>query len=190
MNQALIFLLETFFGLFALALLLRFYLQAVRAPARNPLSQFIAALTNFAVIPARRVVPGLWGFDLSSLLLAWLTEWVLVLLVLLLKGYAVGALSGAALAGLAAMAALSLFRTFLYILMVAVFAQALLSWIGQHSPAMPLLSALTRPFMRIFQRRIPPVGGVDLSPLFVLVFCQVLLLWPVSSLEKLLTRSI
>jgi YggT family protein len=66
MNQALIFLLETFLGLFSLALLLRFYLQVVRAPARNPLSHFLAALTDFIVRPTRRVVPGLRGYDLST----------------------------------------------------------------------------------------------------------------------------
>lgn len=188
MNQALIFVLETFFGLFSLALLLRFYLQAVRAPVRNPLSQFIVALTNFAVVPARRVVPGLWGYDLSSLLLAWITEAVLITAVMMLKGYPIGAAGGMAIAALCALAALSLFRTFLYIVMVAVFAQAVLSWIGPQGPALPLLSALTRPLTRVFQRRIPPIGGVDLAPLFVLVICQVLLMWPVASMEKFLTR--
>src|SRR4249919_2818642 len=58
LTQALAFLLETFLGLFALALLLRFYLQLLRAPARNPLSTFLAALTDWIVVPARRVIPG------------------------------------------------------------------------------------------------------------------------------------
>ena len=72
LNQALQFLLETLLGLFVLAVLLRFYLQWAHAPFRNPVSQFIAALTDFAVKPLRRVVPGLFGLDLASLLLAWL----------------------------------------------------------------------------------------------------------------------
>ena len=72
LNEAAIFLVETVVGLFSLALLLRFYLQLVRAPYRNPVSQFLCALTDFAVVPARRVVPGLWGMDLASLGLAWL----------------------------------------------------------------------------------------------------------------------
>jgi YggT family protein len=76
-GQALQFLLETFFGLFVLALLLRFFLQWLRAPPRNPLSHFLAALTNWIVVPARRVIPGLWGLDLATLLLAWLAEMML-----------------------------------------------------------------------------------------------------------------
>ena len=187
MNQALIFLLETFLGLFIYALLLRFYLQTVRAPARNPLSYFLASLTDFVVRPARRVIPGLWGYDLSTLLLAWITGVILVYLVTLLGGR-FGFGSGSAIAGVCLLAALDLFRRFLIILMVCVFAQAILSFISRYNPAMPILNSLTRPFLQIFQRRIPPVGNVDLSPLFVLVICQVLLLWPVEALKQSIER--
>lgn len=190
MNQVLIFLLETFLGLFALALVLRFFLQVVRAPARNPLSHFLSALTDFIVRPTRRVVPGLWGYDLSTLLLAWITELVLVGLVLALKGWQPGPNVGAAAIGIFLLAALNLLKLFLYILMVAVIAQAILSLIGRYNPATPILNAMTRPFLGIFQRRIPPVGNVDLSPLFVLVICQVLIMWPLEVLEKIIGRMI
>src|SRR3979490_252010 len=159
MNQAMIFLLETFLGLFSLALLTRFYLQAVRAPARNPLSQFLAALTDFIVRPTRRVIPGLWGYDLSTLLLAWLIELVLVGGVLALKGYQIGPDVGTTAIGLMLLAALNLLKLFIYILMVAVFAQAILSFIAPRGPATPILSSLTRPFLGFFQRRIPPIGA-------------------------------
>lgn len=188
MNQALIFLLETFLGLFALALLLRFYLQAVRAPARNPLANFIAALTNFIVLPVRRVIPGLWGYDLSSLVLAWAVEFVLAALVLSLKGYALGPAIGTGLIGLALLALVHLARLFVYVLMFATIVQAVLSWVNPHSPAMPILSPMTRPFLRLFQRWIGPIGGVDLSPLFVLVLCQLALMWPLPTLESLFAR--
>jgi YggT family protein len=188
MNQALIFLLETFLGLFSLALLLRFYLQAVRAPARNPMTQFLAALTDFIVRPTRRIIPGLWGYDLSTLLLAWLTELLLVASVLALKGYQLGPGVGSAVVGFMLLASLNLVKVFMYILMVAVFAQAILSFIAPRGPATSILASLTRPFLGLFQRRIPPVGGVDLSPLFVLVICQILLMWPVHSLELAITR--
>ena len=72
LNQILTFLLDTLLGLFSLVLLLRFYMQLLRAPFRNPLTQFLIALTDFIVRPARRVIPGLRGMDLSTLLLAWL----------------------------------------------------------------------------------------------------------------------
>jgi len=188
MNQALIFLLETFLGLFSLALLLRFYLQAVRAPARNPMTQFLAALTDFIVRPTRRIIPGLWGYDLSTLLLAWLTELLLVASVLALKGYQLGPGVGSAIVGFMLLASLNLVKLFMYILMVAVFAQAILSFIAPRGPATSILASLTRPFLGLFQRRVPPVGGVDLSPLFVLVICQILLMWPVHALELAITR--
>ena len=188
MNQVLIFLLETFVGLFALALLLRFYLQAVRAPARNPLSHFLGSLTDFIVRPARRVIPGLWGYDMSTLLLAWMTQLVLVALVLGLKGYQIGPGVGSAVIGICLLGALNLLKLFLYILMVAVIAQAILSLIGRYNPATPILNSLTRPFLGIFQRRLPPIGNVDLSPLFVLVICQVLLMWPVEAIEQSISR--
>src|SRR5258706_7535700 len=164
MNQALIFLLETFLGLFSLALLMRFYLQAVRAPARNPLSQFLAALTDFIVRPTRRVVPGLWGYDLSTLLLAWLTELLLVGGVLALKGYQFGPGVGMAVIAVMLLAALSLLKLFLYILMVAVFAQAILSLVASRGPANAVLARPTPPLPRLLPRRIPAAVRVALFP--------------------------
>jgi YggT family protein len=190
MDRALIFLLETFLGLFALALLLRFYLQAVRAPAHNPLAGFIAALTNFAVRPARRFIPGLWGYDLSSLVLAWVVEIVLIGVVLSLKGYDFGGSVGAGLAGIVLLAATRLFRLFIYVVIFATIVQAVLSWVNPYSPAMPILSPMTRPWLRLFQRWVPPIGGIDLSPLFVLVVCQLILMWPLPNLEALFAQMI
>jgi YggT family protein len=74
------------------------------------------------------------------------------------------------------LALVQLAKLSLWILMIAVIVQALLSWVSPFSPAMPLLNALVRPFLRVFQKRIAPVGNVDLSPLFVVVVCQVLLM--------------
>jgi YggT family protein len=183
--SALNFLLDTFLGFFALALLLRFYLQVVRAPARNPLSTFIAALTDWIVVPTRRIVPGLFRMDLSTLLLAWLTELILLVLKQLLVDFGAGIPVAPAFGLLALIAAIQIVKLSLVILMVAVLGQALLSWVAPYSPAMPILNSLTRPFLSVFQRRIPPVGNVDLSPIFVLVGCQ-LLLFLIASVEALL----
>jgi YggT family protein len=105
-----------------------------------------------------------------------------------LKGYQPGPGVGIAAIGLMLLAALNLLKLFTYILMVAVFAQAILSFIAPRGPATSLLASLTRPFLGVFQRRIPPIGGVDLSPLFVLVICQIVLMWPLTSLELAVTR--
>jgi YggT family protein len=175
-GQALQFLLETFFGLFALALLVRFFLQWLRAPARNPLSYFLAALTDWIVLPARRIIPGLWGLDLATLVLAWLTEVVLILASDMLIGAGLGPTVGASVVRSGFLAAVQLVKLSLWILMLAVIVQALLSWVSPFSPAMPLLKTLVRPFLRVFQKRLPPVGNVDLSPLFVVVTCWVCLM--------------
>jgi YggT family protein len=90
--------------------------------------------------------------------------------------------------GVGLLAALNLLKLFLYVLIVAVIVQAVLSLVGRYSPATPILNAMTRPFLQIFQRRIPPVGNVDLSPLFVLVVCQILLMWPLEVLKNVLGR--
>lgn len=182
--QAIAFLLQTFLGLFSIALLLRFYLQLMRAPARNPVSQFLAALTDFAVRPARRVIPGLWGMDLSTLVLAWLVEFVLLLAVLLVVGHAFGAEIGLSVVGLLLLAGVNVLRTSLYILMGALIVQAVLSWVAPQSPVAPVVNALTRPLLRPLQRRIPPVGAVDLSPLFAIVALQLVLMLPVAWLES------
>ncbi len=183
LSNALVFLIETLFGLFAVALLLRFYLQCVRAPYRNPLSEFLAALTDFAVRRARRIIPGLWQLDLATLILAWIVEVVQIVIVILLKDYSLSPQIGVAFIAIGAIAALRLVRLTVYIVMVAVIAQAILSWISPYHPLAPLLHSMTAPFLRRFQRIIPPIGNVDLSPLFVIIVCQLVLMLPVAWLE-------
>lgn len=182
--NALIFVAQVAFGLLTLALLLRFYLQWVRAPYRNPLADFVNALTDFMVRPARRIVPGLWGLDLPTLLLAWLMQLLELLVVLQVRGYRFGAEVGLAIIGIALLAVLAVIKMLIYIVLAATLLQALLSWINPGSPVAPLLDAMTRPFLRLFRRRIPPVGNVDLSPLLLLVICQLLLMLPVAWFES------
>jgi YggT family protein len=183
LDQAAIFLVETVLGLFTLALLLRFFLQLVRAPYRNPVSQFLAALTDWAVIPARRVVPGLWGMDLATLLLAWLCEALSQLVVAALRGWDVSSAVGTVVAAVLVLAAVKVLKVSIYILMVAVIVQAILSWVNPYSPIGPLLTSLTQPFLRPLQRRIPTVANVDLSPLVLIIILQLILIVPIAWLE-------
>lgn len=188
LGEALIFIAQVAFGLLTLTLLLRFYLQWVRAPYRNPLADFVNALTDFMVRPARRVLPGLWGIDLPTLLLAWLMQLLEWLVVLQVRGYRFGAEIGIALIGIAAVAAVAVAKMLIYIVLFATLLQAVLSWVNPGSPVAPLLDAMTRPFLRMFRRRIPPIGNVDLSPLFLMVACQLLLMVPVAWLESAALR--
>lgn len=188
LEKALIFLANTVFGLFTIALLLRFYMQWARAAYRNPLSEFLSALTDFMVRPARRVIPGLWGLDLATLMLAWLVQILELLVVLQIKEYSLASAAGSAYVGLALLAMVMIVKLGLYIVIAVVVFQAVLSWINPYTPLAPLLNNMTRPFLRIFQKLIPPIGNVDLSPLVVIVICQLLLMLPVAYLEITLSR--
>ena len=188
LSGALIFLVETAFGLFVVALLLRFYMQWVRAPYRNPLAEFLRALTDFIVVPARRVVPGLFGLDLATFVLAWLIQLAEIFIVMQLRGFQPGVDAGTAFAWLVLLAMVVLAKVALFILLVIVVIQVVLSWLQPGGPWMPLLNSLTRPMLRPFQRRIPPIGNVDLSPLFALVVIQLLLMLPVAWAEVTLQR--
>lgn len=188
LGNALIFIAQVVFGLLTLTLLLRFYLQWVRAPYRNPLADFVNTLTDFMVRPARRVLPGLWGIDLPTLLLAWLMQLLEWLIVLQVRGFRFGAEIGIALVGIAAVAAVAVLQMLVYIVLFSTLLQALLSWINPGSPIAPLLDAMTRPFLRMFRRNIPPIGNVDLSPLFLMVACQLMLMLPIAWLESVALR--
>ena len=76
----------------------------------------------------------------------------------------------------------------LYIVIVVVVVQAVMSWINPYTPLAPLFNSMSRPFLRVFQKLIPPIGNVDLSPLFVIVICQLLLMLPVAYLEMTLSQ--
>lgn len=188
LEKALIFLANTVFGLFTMALLLRFYIQWARAAYRNPLSEFLSALTDFMVRPARRVIPGLWGLDLATLVLAWLIQVLELVIILQIKDYPLASAAGSAYAGLALLAVVMIVKLGLYIVIAVVVIQAVLSWINPYTPLAPLLNNMTRPFLYIFRKLIPPVGNVDLSPLIVIVICQLLLMLPVAYLEMALSR--
>ena len=182
LTQALAFVIETIFNIFILTALVRFWMQALRAPARNPLAQFTMALTDFAVKPMRRLLPGFFKLDVASLAVAWIAEVILLAIVSLLQGVEI--VNGTALSVLLFLALVKLLRLTVYIIMGAVFLQAILSWVNPYHPVAPFFEAMTRPFLKPFQRAIPPIGGVDITPVLVLIACQLLLMLPVAWLEQ------
>ena len=169
-------LVQTAFGFFVYALLLRFYMQWLRAPFRNPVGQFIVAITDWVVRPARRVIPGLFGVDLSTILVAWLAEALMLVLLYWMRGFSFAGAPGFAAGVLFTIAALELVRASLYLLIGVVIVQVIISWVNPYAPLAPFFDALTRPFYSIFRRFIPPIGNIDLSPLFVLLGAQILLI--------------
>lgn len=186
LNQGLFFILNTVFGLFIIALLLRFYLQLFRAPYRNPLSHFLISLTDFLVRPARKIIPGLWGLDLATLLLAWIIEFLVLAAILWINGIAPHPYTPISLLVILLLSLMGLLKHSVHIFMLVLIVQAVLSWVNPYSPISGVLDSLSRPFLIFFRRRIPLIGNVDISPLIVLILLQFILAVPVAWIDSLL----
>jgi len=186
--NALAFILQTLLGLFTLMVLLRFYLQLTGAPFQNPVSQAVVAVTNFAIKPLRRVIPGWRGLDLSSLFLAYVTQLILLIAIRWLSDFpflVAGSSIWLALLGLAMMEILKLS---IYIFLYAVIAQAILSWLNPYNALSPVLDALTQPILNPIRKRIPSSGGFDFSPIIVFIIAQLLLMLFIAPLEIQFSR--
>ncbi|MDK9704866.1 MAG: YggT family protein [Sulfuritalea sp.] len=170
--QIFLFILDTVCSFLTLALLVRFAMQWARTPFRNPLGQFIVAVTDWMVRPVRRLVPGLFGLDMASLLLAWLWQVVYQGTALGFSGV-LSAVSPAPTLVVALLALLEVAKTGLYLVIGAVIVSAVFSWVNPYAPLADVFNTLTRPLLRPFRRFIPPVGGVDLSPLALLLVLQI-----------------
>jgi len=170
---------------FAAILLFRFHAGWLRAPMRNPLGEFLMALTDFVVLRARRFITPAWGMDRATLLLAFVVEFLYLCIFLWVQGYAFDPFP---LVGLLAWTAVKLLKISIYLLFATLIAEAVLSWVNPHTPLAPMLFAFNGPFLRPLRRHIPPLGNVDLSVLVLLLICQLILIVPVGGLEQAATR--
>ena len=168
--RPLVFLVQLGFGLYALVVMLRFLLQAVRADFRNPVSQFVVRATSPVLTPLRRMIPPAGGYDTASLVLAWVVKAGELAIVGALIGYS-GSLFNALLWALPALVSL-IIKIFLYSVLLVV----ILRWVGPrtNNPAVNILQRLTSPLMTPAQKLIPPIGGLDLSPMLVMAGLYVL----------------
>lgn len=185
---ALAFLIDVVFGLLTYALLLRLVMQLMRAPFRNPLGQALMALTDWAVKPLRKVLPGWRGVDWASVVAVYLSQflWLAALHAALGAGFS---LAGPLLPFLALAAVIALLKALLWLAIIVVFVQAILSWVAPDGPLAGVLNALTFPLLRPVRRIVPPIGGtLDLSPLIVIVLAQLVLITIVPWLESATTR--
>ncbi|MGH8594229.1 MAG: YggT family protein [Gammaproteobacteria bacterium] len=162
------FLISTVFGLYILLVLLRFLFQLVRADFYNPISQAVVKLTNPALRPLRRVIKGVAGIDVASVVLLLVLKVAELSLVAALQGIGMGFI------GLFVLALAALLQMTLHIFLFAVLIQVILSWVAPHAynPVSSLLLSLTEPLLRPARRLIPAIGGLDFSPIVVLVVLQ------------------
>lgn len=171
--SALLYIVETLLSLVFFVFLLRLLLQLVRADFRNPIAQAIVRLTNPLVLPLRRILPPMGKLDSASIVAVLLVALAEVGLMYVLRtGTLPGALTWLRLATLGAVVKV------LWVYFYAIVLYALVSLIapGQHSPFSVLLDSICEPVLRPFRRIVPPIGGIDLSPLWACIALQALLI--------------
>lgn len=171
-SGALVYLISTITDLYVTAILLRLLLQWVKADFYNPLSQFLIKVTNPVLVPARRLVPSIGKLDTASVVVMLLLELIQLVMISLLSKTDYG------FQFLLLFALQKLLVTLLLTYFVLIIARVLISWLASQSrhPLIPLVHQLTEPVLRPFSRFVPPLGGVDLSPLFALIALRFLLL--------------
>lgn len=185
-EAALKFLIQTLGNLFVIAVLLRFMMQLFRVPFRNPFAQFIVALTDFAIKPLRRVVPGLFGLDLACLLLAFVVEFAVVVASYWLDGFPFALAGGRVWPVMLGLAAVRLLSLTVYLIIGLTLVRAVLSWVNSNNPLMPVVYELSEPFLRPLRRVVPMVAQIDLTPLVLFILCQLVLMVPILALERAL----
>ncbi len=180
-NNALTFLISTFFGLYILAVLLRFLFQFFRADFHNPFSQFILKITTPALRPLRKIIPGVKGIDWPALVLLFILQLLLLIVLGLLKGHMLP------IGNLIIISIASLIQLTIYVLMFALFISFILSWVapGTYNYMTSLLNSLTEPLLAPIRKKLPPTGGIDFSLLIALVVLQLLLMLLVQPLMDL-----
>ena len=164
-SSAIVFIVNAVTSLYLLVLLLRFWLPWLQADFRNPLAQGILRFTSPVVIPVRRIVPSFGRLDTATVLVAFIIQYLTVLLLLVIVGQSAGIVP-IALTAIVKLVVLSI-NLFVY----AIFIRIILSWVAQgtYNPATAIIATLTEPVLRPFRRIIPPLGGFDISPIFAII---------------------
>jgi len=177
-NDAAIFIIQTLGSLYLLIVLMRFILQLVRANFYNPLCQFVVKATQPLLKPLRRVIPSLFGLDMSSLVLALLLQILLFVVILMLSGYQAFTVL------LLPWGLIGIFSLFLKIIFWSMIISVILSWVapGSRSPGAELVAQITEPVLAPFRRLIPNLGGLDISPIFAFIAIQLLQSWVIPRL--------
>ena len=164
-TQALVFVVNAVAQLYLFVLLLRILLPWLGADYRNPITQAILKITSPVVVPLRRIIPPVGRVDTATVLVAFIIQYLLILLILLIFGKTAG------IGAIALTAFVDLVLLMLRLFVFAIIIRVILSWIspGGYNPALAIIHALTDRVLLPFRRIIPPLGGLDLSPLFAII---------------------
>jgi len=183
LSDPIIFLLDTVFSFYILAVLIRFLLQWVGGDFYNPISQFLVKITHPVLRVLRRYIPAIGKIDTSSLVLLLVLQMISDSIVLTLKGLSFR------FAALALLSFSQLISLLLNVFVFAIFARAILSWLnpGTFNSASNILYSLTEPLLANCRRMVPDLGGIDLSPLIVLVGLQLAKMLIIPPLQQLIS---
>ena len=170
--NALTYLIGTIIDLYIAAVMLRLVLQWVRADFYNPICQFLIKVTNPALVPLRRVIPAIGRLDTASVVLMLILESIGIWIISQLGSRAMSAPEIIVFGAMKLV--MTLLTTYFFLIIISV----ILSWVGARlrHPAIPLVFQLTEPVLRPFRKIIPPIAGIDLSPLFALITIRFLIL--------------
>jgi len=162
------FLINTLFGLYIMTVMLRFLLAVVKADFYNPVSQFLVKITNPPLVALRRIIPSTGKIDTSALVLMLILQLLSFTLISLLRGGPV------TLWPLLILSLRELTELALNVFLFSIFIQVIISWVnpGTYNPVVSLLYSITEPVLRPCRRIIPPISGMDLSPLVALIAIQ------------------
>ncbi len=163
--DALVFIINAVAQLYLFVLLLRLLLPWLGVDFRNPISQAILKITSPVVVPLRRIIPPVGRIDSATLLVAFIIQYLLILAILLLYGRTAGVLA------IALTTVVDLVLLTLRLFVFAIIIRVILSWLapGGHNPALAIIHALTDRVLLPFRRILPPLGGLDLSPLLAII---------------------
>ena len=164
-------IINTLGSLYLYAVILRFLLQLARADFYNPISQALVRITNPAIKPLRRIIPGFFGVDIASLALAILVKLAMIVVLFFVQTGSVNLNYAMVLL----VALLSVLVTIFNIYFVAMIAMIILSWVapGSYHPAAVLIHQVAEPVMAPFRRLLPPMGGIDFSPMIAFLALNV-----------------
>jgi YggT family protein len=180
-GNAATFLIGVVFGFLVLTTLLRFLLALVRADFYNPISQFVVKVTNWAVVPLRRMIPPLGKIDSATLVLLLGLQVIELTLTLAVLG------GGFEPLGVVVWAVGELLSLTIMVFVVTIIVEVILSWVNPHAynPVTDVLYALNAPLLAPARRMVPPISGLDLSPLLVLVALQLVKMLLVAPIRDL-----
>jgi len=165
LTNPLVFLIQVIFGVYIMVVMLRFLLQLVKADFYNPVSQFVIKVTTPPLRPLRRIIPGIGGVDVASIILMWLLKSLELALIMVIGGL------GTSLLPALAWSIPELISLFINVFLFAILIQVIISWVnpGGYNPIIGLLSSITEPLLGPARRVVPPISGLDLSPMLVMI---------------------